>query len=188
MSNSDKEKEEKEEKTVPINDWKLGKLIGESKFSKVRLLSCESKVNDAFVGKFVKKTDSRACYDIQNEIKFLKMLKHDNIVEIITSFETETHIIAVLKFYEAKSLDKLLDKKKRIEESECKDLFKQILSGLQYLKSHDVVHRDIKPANIFLEANMSKVQASFHNFDEDCFIYDVKLGDFGFATLSTDEF
>ncbi|KAE9552500.1 hypothetical protein FO519_004280 [Halicephalobus sp. NKZ332] len=45
-------------------------------------------------------------------------------------------------------------------------LFRETLSGLQYIHGQGMIHRDIKPVNIFLDSNMS-----------------VKIGDFGLATL-----
>ncbi|KAF9184078.1 hypothetical protein BGZ51_003580 [Haplosporangium sp. Z 767] len=47
-------------------------------------------------------------------------------------------------------------------------LFRQILEGLVHIHSQGMIHRDLKPVNIFLDANG-----------------DVKIGDFGLATSSS---
>ncbi|KAI6176879.1 Protein kinase domain-containing protein [Aphelenchoides bicaudatus] len=44
-------------------------------------------------------------------------------------------------------------------------LFKEILLGLEFMHSYNLIHRDIKPGNVFLDSNWS-----------------VKIGDFGLAT------
>mmetsp|Transcript_30911 Transcript_30911/g.30542 ORF Transcript_30911/g.30542 Transcript_30911/m.30542 type:complete len:736 (-) Transcript_30911:27-2234(-) len=46
-------------------------------------------------------------------------------------------------------------------------MFREILQGLVYLHSKDMIHRDLKPSNIFLDGNG-----------------EVKLGDFGLATTT----
>ena len=48
-------------------------------------------------------------------------------------------------------------------------VFRQILDGLAYINTLGIIHRDLKPSNIFIDAQG-----------------DVKIGDFGLATLGTD--
>lgn len=50
-------------------------------------------------------------------------------------------------------------------------IFKQILKGVQYIHSQGLIHRDLKPQNILFDSKGSRV----------------KLGDFGLATMSSEE-
>ena len=56
--------------------------------------------------------------------------------------------------------------KKRLSEREARHIFKQIIAGIHYCHSNNVVHRDIKVENILLDHNGR-----------------VKLADFGFSTF-----
>lgn len=55
----------------------------------------------------------------------------------------------------------------RVKEKEARRLFRQLLSAVQYCHVHWTCHRDLKPENVLLDENL-----------------DVKLVDFGFATIA----
>lgn len=57
-----------------------------------------------------------------------------------------------------------------INEKECKLIMKQILEGLAYVHSNNILHRDLKPDNILMK--------SFHSLDN----HSVKIADFGLCT------
>lgn len=56
-------------------------------------------------------------------------------------------------------------------EEKAKHYFRQLVEAVAYLHDLDIAHRDIKCENIFLMANKQ-----------------VKLGDFGFARMCTDDY
>jgi serine/threonine protein kinase len=51
-------------------------------------------------------------------------------------------------------------------EEQVLDIFRQLVSPLFYLHSHNIIHRDIKPENIFLTTK-----------------YTVKIGEFGLSYI-----
>uniref|UniRef100_A0A7E4USA7 non-specific serine/threonine protein kinase n=1 Tax=Panagrellus redivivus TaxID=6233 RepID=A0A7E4USA7_PANRE len=72
-----------------------------------------------------------------------------------------------MEFCEGNTLRALIDSQRLLEDPELNwRLFREILSGLQYIHSQGMIHRDLKPVNLFLTAHMS-----------------IKIGDFGLATL-----
>lgn len=94
---------------------------------------------------------------------------HPHIVNLLDSFETESHTFLVLEFcamgdlYEAIRLNR-----GPLETEHVRDFMLQLVAAVEYMHSKGVYHRDIKPENIFLTADG-----------------EVKLGDFGLATTET---
>jgi serine/threonine protein kinase len=155
--------------------WTLDKWLADGGFSTIYLLK-----EKPYVGKVISKSKETAYKYVENEINLHKNLKHENIIEMVSFCETEFTMIMVFKYFEFGSLDRLITNRRRIPEIQCVDLFSQMLNGLQYLKNNNIVHRDIKPGNILLHQNIQKSLA-----DDDAFAYDIKITDFGFATLAT---
>jgi serine/threonine protein kinase len=96
----------------------------------------------------------------------LRLGAHDNVVNLLQSFETQNHIYLVLEFcsngdlYEAIRFDK-----GPLETEHVRDFMMQLVNAVEYIHSKGIYHRDIKPENIFLTQSGS-----------------MKLGDFGLAT------
>jgi serine/threonine protein kinase len=62
-----------------------------------------------------------------------------------------------MEHVKGKSLYSYLKEKKyrRIEEKEVKQIFKQIVEGVNYLHKQNIAHRDLKPDNILIEDRVS---------------------------------
>ncbi|KCZ75097.1 CMGC protein kinase, partial [Anncaliia algerae PRA109] len=94
-----------------------------------------------------------------SEVKFLKELKHKNIVEYVTTINSEENYIIVFEYVKY-TLDRYLTKK-----HDKMDLVQQLLEGVAYIHSKNIMHRDLKPRNILVN-----------------FKGDLKIADFGHAT------
>jgi len=107
------------------------------------------------------------------EIMILKKLNHKNIIplkEIVTSKPKEKNknrgnVYLVFEYMEH-DISGLTNKKINYSIQSIKCIMYQILEGLQYLHSNNIIHRDIKTANILL-----------NNKGE------IKIGDFGLARI-----
>ncbi|OQR94877.1 AGC family protein kinase [Thraustotheca clavata] len=75
---------------------------------------------------------------------------HPNIIRLIDTYQDEHAHFIILERAENGSLDKHFGRQ-GIPEVECKRLFRQLISALQYLHHHRIVHHDLKPQNILLD-------------------------------------
>lgn len=91
---------------------------------------------------------------------------HDNIVNLLHSFETESHVYLVLEFCGQGDLyEAIRNGHGPLETEHVREFMLQLVDAVEYIHSKGVYHRDIKPENIFLSADGA-----------------MKLGDFGLAT------
>ena len=93
---------------------------------------------------------------LQQEVELMRGLSHPNIVQYLgTSVGTESNFNDTLnifmEFVPGGSIQSLLKKFGVFEDTICRVYTKQILEGLQYLHSNNIVHRDIKGGNILID-------------------------------------
>jgi len=98
------------------------------------------------------------------EVRILKQLKHDNIVNLIEVFRRKGKLHLVFEFVERTILEDLERNPDGMDPLECKKCLWQLLRSIEYCHSHNVIHRDIKPENLLISRNGT-----------------LKLCDFGFA-------
>ena len=88
-----------------------------------------------------------------HEAKILARFNHPNIVRISNFFEANNTAYIVMKYEEGEDLEKYMNRKDFIEESEILSIMLPVLDGLRDLHSQSYLHRDIKPANIYMRTN-----------------------------------
>jgi mitogen-activated protein kinase 1/3 len=112
--------------------------------------------------------DAIDCKRILREITLLRNLDHPNVIKILEILEPsnpDTFDTIYLVMEHAQSdLKKLFKSPIHLQMVHIQTLIYNILCGLKYLHSADVLHRDLKPANLLI--------------NEDC---TVKICDFGLA-------
>ena len=86
----------------------------------------------------------------KREAKHQAQLSHPNIVTVYGFIEYKNFLGIVMEYVEGESLDKVIDRKKRIHLFDVIYLMRQLLLGIGYAHSKGFVHRDIKPSNIIL--------------------------------------
>ncbi|KAG0242989.1 hypothetical protein BGX31_011392 [Mortierella sp. GBA43] len=90
---------------------------------------------------------------IRGEVAILKKLNHDNIVKLyeVLDVTDEDSMFMVMELCEMGVLTEvsLNDKLSKIfDDEECRDVFRQMVLGIEYLHEHEIIHRDIKPDNL----------------------------------------
>nr|CAA42411.1 63kDa protein kinase [Homo sapiens]prf//1813206D mitogen-activated protein kinase [Homo sapiens] len=121
-------------------------------------------------------SDARSMKHALREIKIIRRLDHDNIVKVYevlgpkgTDLQGELFkfsVAYIVQEYMETDLARLLEQGTLAEEH-AKLFMYQLLRGLKYIHSANVLHRDLKPANIFIST-------------EDLVL---KIGDFGLARI-----
>ncbi|CAO2594414.1 Mitogen-activated protein kinase 4 [Lemmus lemmus] len=111
-------------------------------------------------------SDARSMKHALREIKIIRRLDHDNIVKVYEGELFKFSVAYIVQEYMETDLARLLEQGTLTEEH-AKLFMYQLLRGLKYIHSANVLHRDLKPANIFIST-------------EDLVL---KIGDFGLARI-----
>ncbi|CAI9087056.1 OLC1v1021022C1 [Oldenlandia corymbosa var. corymbosa] len=147
-----------------IENYHVIELVGEGSFGKVykgRRKFTGKTVAMKFIPKHGK--SDKDIHNLRQEIEILRKLKHENIIEMLDSFESPQEFCVVTEFAQGE-LFEILEDDKCLPEEEVQAIAKQLVRALYYLHSNRIIHRDMKPQNILIGAGCV-----------------VKLCDFGFA-------
>ena len=88
---------------------------------------------------------------LKQEISLLRELKHENIVQYLGSNSDEKNLNIFLEYVAGGSVATMLVNYGSLGEGLVSNFVRQILQGLTYLHSKDIIHRDIKGANILVD-------------------------------------
>jgi Serine/threonine protein kinase len=83
------------------------------------------------------------------EVKITKSLHHKNIVSIIDFGRKDDNYFIIYELVEGITLDKYI-KNNKVSIENVENILLQLLSGLSYAHSLEIIHRDIKPQNIMI--------------------------------------
>ncbi|XP_059099144.1 LOW QUALITY PROTEIN: serine/threonine-protein kinase ULK3-like [Tigriopus californicus] len=84
------------------------------------------------------------------EIKLLKHLKHDYIVEMLDFQWDSNYIYIITEYCGGGDLSRFIKARKCLPETLCRQFLQQLALSLKFLRSRDIAHMDLKPANILL--------------------------------------
>ncbi len=153
-----------------IGKYQIIKTLGEGSFGKVKLayhVNTNQKVALKIINrKILAKSDMQG--RIEREISYLRLLSHPHIIKLYDVIKSKYEIIMVIEFAGKELFDYIVTNGK-MNESEARRFFQQIISAIDYCHRHKIVHRDLKPENLFLDDNL-----------------DVKIGDFGLSNIMID--
>ena len=164
-----------ENNCAPTKKYKIISKLGDGSYGVVYLaVNIITKQNIAM--KKIKKVKENEIDDmeIKNEINILKKLDHPNIVKIIEFYSAPKAYYIITDFCSCGELYNQI--KNQYSENQLAVLFYQVLSGLYYLHSNNIVHRDLKLENILIsEIEKDKVTNEKYFW--------VKIIDFGTAKI-----
>ena len=141
-----------------INDkyYVFKSKIGSGSFSKV-YKAIESETNETFAIKIINtsKLSPPLIKRLSNEIEILKSMNHPNIISLHNYSITDKHIYMVMEYCNDGTIRDKIGKLK--SENDIKYYVKQIVDGMLYLETMNILHRDIKPENILISNNIVKI-------------------------------
>lgn len=137
------------EVSVPTIRWQRGTLLGVGAFGKV-FLGLDLDTGALLAVKQVTVSDGRIgeVRTMEKEIALLGGLRHENVVRYIGTQRDSEHLNIFLEYVPGGSIASLISKFGPLPEHLIGVYTRQILLGLNYLHSNDIVHLDIKGANI----------------------------------------
>ncbi|XP_055834409.1 mitogen-activated protein kinase kinase kinase 5-like isoform X3 [Solanum dulcamara] len=149
--------------------WLKGKLLGRGTYGSVyEATNCETGALCAMKEVDLTPDDPKSveCIkQLEQEIRVLRQLKHQNIVQYYGSEIMEDRFCIYLEYVHPGSINKYVREHcGAMTESIVRNFTRHIVSGLAYLHSTKTIHRDIKGANLLVDASGV-----------------VKLADFGLA-------
>ena len=162
-------------KETPDKKYKIKKLLGIGSFGRV-FLAQNINTLEYIAMKEIPKTSEDLLTDseIMDEIEILKNLDHPDIVRIMEFYSTDDSYYIINEYCPGGELFEQINN--IFSETQIAVMFRQILSGLAYLHSNNIIHRDLKLENILIkEIEKSK------ETNEDLFI--LKIIDFGTAKI-----
>ncbi|XP_037625395.1 cyclin-dependent kinase-like 5 isoform X2 [Sebastes umbrosus] len=148
-----------------MNKFEVLGIVGEGAYGVV--LKCRHKDTNEIVA--IKKfKDSEENEEVKEttlrELKMLRTLKQENIVELKEAFRRRGKLYLVFEYVEKNMLELLEELPNGVPTDKARSYIHQLIRAIHWCHKHDIVHRDIKPENLLISSD------------------DVlKLCDFGFA-------
>ncbi|RAL05565.1 STE11 family mitogen-activated protein kinase kinase kinase [Aspergillus ibericus CBS 121593] len=142
-------------------NWMKGSLIGEGSFGSVflalhaitgELMAVKQvEIPSATKGTEFDKRKNSMVTALKHEIELLQGFHHPNIVQYLGTAADDQYLNIFLEYVPGGSIATMLKQYNTFQEPLIKNFVRQILAGLSYLHSRDIIHRDIKGANILVD-------------------------------------
>eukprot|EP01137_Pigoraptor_chileana_P016535 Opistho-2@73444 len=148
-----------------MNKYEVQGVVGEGAYGVV--LKCRNKETNEIVAikKFKEGEDDEAVRKTTlRELKVLRMLKQENIVNLKEAFRRKGKLYLVFEYVEKNMLELLEERPNGVSIDHVRLYIYQLVKAIHWCHQNDVIHRDIKPENLLISSD-----------------YVLKLCDFGFA-------
>jgi serine/threonine protein kinase len=155
-------------KETIIDKYELIEKIGEGAFGVV-FKAKNLLFNKIIALKIIKGASEEQLNSFLREIRKMDKLTphHPNVMRIISADIKENALLIEMEYFEGKTLLRLLQENKVLDEEIIIEYLKQILDALSFIHSKRLVHRDIKPDNILLNKDYSFVKVSDFGISKD---------------------
>ncbi|KAL4500674.1 hypothetical protein ABPG72_003098 [Tetrahymena utriculariae] len=157
--------------SVTLDTFEMGAKIGTGSYAVVNL-AIDKRSNQKVAIKVYEKEklqDPHKMKNVKREVQILTHISHFNIIKLYYVIDAPTTLNLVMEYIGTSSLYSYLKAKpnRRLPENDARKIFRQVVEGIKYLHSRNIIHRDIKLENLLID--------DYKN---------VKIIDFGFAVCA----
>ncbi len=135
-------------KDQTLGKYKILDRLGSGGFGAV-YLALDTWVNRKVALK-VPHQQSEEVVDLLKEPRIMALLKHPNIVELITVERKNGIFFMVLEYVEGESLDRMIRRERSLAPPKALAMGIDICTALAFAHGHRIIHRDLRPANILV--------------------------------------
>ncbi|XP_067942877.1 testis-specific serine/threonine-protein kinase 1-like [Watersipora subatra] len=155
-----------EEAELRKKGYTLGSTLGEGSYAKVKSAHSDKEKKNVAI-KII--NQRRAPKDFRErflprELEILQSIHHENLVNLYEIFKMNGKVYICMEIAGHGDLLEYIKLRGSIPDRRSCTFFRNLLDGVEYLHSHNIVHRDLKCENLLLDV---------HN--------NIKISDFGFA-------
>ncbi|XP_032787305.2 serine/threonine-protein kinase PLK4 isoform X2 [Daphnia magna] len=151
-----------------IEDYEFYEQVGKGGFASVHRAICKTNGIPVAIKMINKKLMQAAgmVNRVRQEVAIHSRLSHPSILQLHAFFEDSDFVYLVLDLCENGEFQRYLKSLGHpLNEDEAREVMIQLLEGMLYLHSHNILHRDLSLANLLLTKEMK-----------------IKIADFGLAT------
>ncbi|EDW18870.1 uncharacterized protein Dmoj_GI13469 [Drosophila mojavensis] len=152
-----------------IDEYEVQHLLGKGGFACVYKAKCLRTHQNVAIKMIDKKLiqGSGLSNRVRQEVDIHSRLKHPSVLQLYTFFQDANYVYLILELADNGELHRYMNQqmKRPFTEDEASSILRQVVDGLLYLHSHNIMHRDISLSNLLLSKDMH-----------------VKIADFGLAT------
>ena len=166
-------KRKTEEIGSKVSDFKIIKELGKGSYGTVYTVKSLINSNIYVMKKMeLNHLNPRQQVECYREVSILKKVSHKNIIKYYSSFLEKNILYIIMEYAELGDLYSLIKHYKKhskfFSELDLWKISSEILSGLDYLHTHNIIHRDIKCLNLFITKDRH-----------------IKIGDLGVSAFSS---
>ncbi|XP_042494598.1 CBL-interacting serine/threonine-protein kinase 8-like isoform X2 [Macadamia integrifolia] len=152
-----------------VGKYEVGRTIGEGTFAKVKFAQ-NTETGESVAMKVLDRSTiikHKMVDQIKREISIMKLVRHPYVVRLREVLASRTKIYIILEFITGGELFDKIVHQGRLNETESRRYFQQLIDGVDYCHSKGVYHRDLKPENLLLDSQGN-----------------LKISDFGLSAFS----
>ena len=136
-----------------LDNYKVVKMIGKGAFGRV-MLGIHKLTGKNVALKTIDKSYMKDDFQrrkVFQEVFILKKIRHSNVIRLLEVFESENHFFMVMEYAGKGDLLRYVKQRGKLTESEARNIFRGLITGLAHCHCRSILHRDIKLDNILLD-------------------------------------